>query len=251
MRKKRKNLKGSQQYFAGEDEKGFGSLQQTVHDCQEKWDKFDPHQYRYATAIGKNLVVMVDAGAGTGKTTIAVMRGLELLRTGKVDRIQYVRFPDTRSLRLGFLPGDSKDKEKGFMRPFYEAANECGLTADEVNNLISQEVIELSTDIHLRGRTLPRTFLIVDEAQNGGIPDLKLVLTRITESGFAVVIGHSEQMDTKLPRYGANKWNAFQAYQYHMSKKPFTKVCELYHDYRGPISQWADKIEETLKEIQV
>jgi phosphate starvation-inducible protein PhoH len=234
--------------YEDEDEKGFGALF-NVYATEKLRAKLDSFQNDFAEAIGKYRVVFVDAMAGTGKTTIAVMRGLELLREGKVDRIHYVRFPDKRGQGLGALPGNAGEKTEGYMRPFYKACYKLGLRDEDIEKLKAQKIFELSTDIFMRGDSLDREYLIIDESQNGGIEDLQLVLTRLEITGYGIVIGHSGQMDNKLPTYGPDKWNAFQVYQYHMKKKSFTTSCELKINYRGPISQWADKIGETLKEL--
>lgn len=230
------------------DKKGFEAL---AGQCVPSWwHNMDEHQAKYASAIDYYKVILVDDKAGTSKTTTAVTKGLELLKAGKVDKIHYVRFPDKRSLGLGFLPGDDTDKEKGFMYPFFEALSECGLQPEFVEKLINQGVIETSTDIHMRGRTLDRVYLIVDEAQNGDIPSLRLVLTRIKDNGKAVVIGHTKQADNKLPKYGKAGFIPFEVYQLHMVKKPWATKCRLHKDYRGAISQWADEIEITLNELE-
>lgn len=229
------------------DDKGFEYLEGTL--TPEWWHKADKHQVAYAEATEYFDVVMVDAKAGTGKTTIAVMKALELLKRGSVDIIRYVRFVDQRTQSLGFLKGNDDEKEKGFMYPFYEAMEECGLQREAVEALKTAGIIELSTDIHLRGRNMKRTFLIIDESQNGAIEDMRLVLTRLHETGKGVVIGHSKQVDRKLPKYGKDKLIPFQVYQRHMAKKPWTKLITLEKDHRGRISQWADEIEITLKEL--
>lgn len=244
---KRKRL--SQDY--GKERDVFAELY-NLDATQALWDKLDSYQRVYASAMDKYEVVFTDAVAGTGKTTIAVLKALDYLRRGKVKRIAYVRFPDSRSLRMGFLTGDKEEKESGYMVPFYDAMIECGVQPSAVDLLRTKEVIELTTDIHMRGRNLKDTFLIIDEAQNSqGIEDLQLVLTRIhDDGGRAVVIGHSKQVDGKIQRYGKQKLNAFQVYQYHFTKKSWAAKCELPNNYRGKISQWADKVWESVKELE-
>jgi phosphate starvation-inducible protein PhoH len=234
---------------AQQEEKGYGALFNTYQLTKFR-SRLDPYQQAYADAVGSKLVVGVDAGAGTGKTTISIMRGLELLKEGKVDKLHYVRFPDKVGQSLGALPGDQTEKEKGYMAPFYEACFDFGMQLEDIEALIAQGVFELSTDIFLRGRTMSRVFLIVDEAQNGTLEKLHKVLTRIKDNGYAVVIGHRGQVDNSLPKYGIKMWIPFEVYMYHMNKQAFTQLCELKHDYRGAISRWADKIGETLKELE-
>jgi phosphate starvation-inducible protein PhoH len=196
-------------------------------------------------------VVFTDAEAGTGKTAVAVRKGVELLRQGKISRIHYVRFPDKRSLKLGFLAGNY-EKEAGYMYPFYEAMQDCGVQEEAVMRLITAKYIDTSTDIHLRGRNMRGTYLIIDEAQNAGdLTDLKLVLTRIHDHrGKAVVIGHSKQTDSRVELYTKHKLNAFQVNAFHFSRKPWAGRAHLRNNYRGEISKWADRVEESLVLIE-
>lgn len=209
--------------------------------------RFDPLQKDMDTKIADHSVVFVDAEAGTGKTTIAVRKGLELLKQGKVDRIHYVRFPDKRSLKLGFLAGND-EKEAGYMHPFHEAMAECGLQKEAVEKLMERGIFETSTDIHLRGRNMKGVYLIIDEAQNAAdLTDLKLVLTRVHDHrGKAVVIGHSKQTDSRVELYTKHRLNAFQVNAFHFSRKPWAARAHLTTNYRGEISKWADRVEESL-----
>lgn len=211
------------------------------------WLKLDSYQKDMDAKIDKYSVVFVDAEAGTGKTTVAVRKGLELLRQHKVDKIHYVRFPDKRSQSLGFLAGNA-EKEEGFMYPFYEALAECGLQKEAIPLLISREVIETSTDIHLRGRNLKNVFLIIDEAQNArDLSDLKLTLSRLHDHrGKGVIIGHSKQVDGRVELYTKHKLTAFQVNAFHFSRKPWAARAHLVNNYRGEISKWADRVEESL-----
>lgn len=233
-----------------EDNAGLDSIAFTRFHIQKLFKKFDKHQMNYVTSIGPKRVVMTDSPSGTGKTQGAVARALQMLDNGEIKRIQYVRFPDKRTMKLGALPGSLAEKESKYFEPFFEAALECGLTKEQVYRLIGNEIIELSTDVFLRGRTLAETFLIADESQNGEIDDLRLTFTRLKEEGYGVFIGHSGQMDNpKLAKYGPKNLNPFQVYQIHMDKKDFTKICPLVNDYRGEISRWADNVEETIREL--
>jgi len=217
------------------------------------YNKFDPYQREMDRKIEEYSVVFVDAEAGTGKTTVAVRKALEMLRQGKVNKIHYVRFPDKRGQKLGFLPGEKEDKEAVYMYPFYDAMAECGIQEAAVDKLIEKGIIELSTDINLRGRNLKGVFLIVDEAQNAEeLGDLKLVLTRLHDHrGKGVVIGHSKQVDGRVRLYTKHRLTSFQIYRYHMTKKPWATTAHLMMNYRGEISKWADRVEESLPEIEL
>lgn len=232
-----------------EEQKGYEAL---AGGCEpDWWHRADKHQTTFASAIEYYDVTTVDAEAGTGKTTIAVMMGLKAIKEGKADVLRYVRFVDQRTQKLGYLPGELQGgKELGFMHPFLEALAECGLRPEDTWSLAAKGVIEMSTDIHFRGRNMKRTFMIVDECQNGSIDDMQLTFTRVHDDGKLIAIGHSAQMDRKLPRYGKDKLTPFQVYAYHYAKKNRAKTCELVKNYRGWISQWADKINQTIEELE-
>jgi phosphate starvation-inducible protein PhoH len=213
----------------------------------------DEYQTKYMKTIETTPVTFTDAPSGTGKTTLAVNQGFEALRRGRSQRIVYIRFTDDRYLKQGFLPGTIEEKEANLFFPFFDALVELGVTEQAYKLLRQQEQILLTTDSAMRGRNLKYDFVIIDEAQNArSVDDLQLLLTRIhDEGGKAVVIGHSGQQDNKkgIELTPKLKLTPFQAYMYHMTKQPFAKKCELLHNYRGKISQWADKIQESLAEL--
>lgn len=216
------------------------------------YNRLDVHQKEYREAFEKFKMVLVDEKAGTGKTVVAVMAGLEHLRQGKCKKIMYVRFPSKRGQKLGALPGGPDEKEAIYMYPFIEALNDCGIQTESIEILKEQGLIEMCTDISLRGRTLKDTFIIVDETQNAvDIEELQLVLTRIKDSrSSSAIIGHSEQTDSNVKKYGKAKYNAFEVYQIHMVKKHWATKIKLYNNYRGAISQWADEVMQTVKELE-
>lgn len=209
-------------------------------DIDKYYTRLDTRQkeyYQYLLDKSKS-VICVDSPAGTGKTTIAVMAGLQLLEQGDVNKIYYIRFADDRSLRLGFLPGDTTDKTSIYMTPFYDACLELGLDKFHVDEMISQEQIVLCTDIAMRGINISKAFVIIDESQNARFNDLKLVLTRIKDDCKVALIGHTGQIDNFK---GTQEW-AFQRYMIHLCKKNWAIQCSLPVNYRGRISSWADAL---------
>lgn len=197
----------------------------------------DSFQKRYLNQIASNSVVFVDAPSGTGKTTLAVYSALNHLSKGKVSKILYLRFPDDRSLRLGFLPGTAEEKAQKLFYPLWDALTECNISPAEVRELQQQDQLQATTDLFLRGTNLKSTFVIVDEAQNArSLDDLHLVLTRLHDTSKAVILGHSRQHDNRSPS------TTFTAYMNHMAKKPWCSIAQLKNNYRGEISQWADAI---------
>ena len=203
------------------------------------YSKLDSYQRAYYGEIFSKSVVCVDAPAGTGKTTIAIMAALQLLYEGKINHIYYVRFPDDRSLKLGYIPGDTREKQEMYMYPFYDACYEFGLSTKDIEEMIQNEDVILQTDITMRGTNIQRSIVIIDEGQNGHFSDLKLVLTRVHDDCKCVLIGHSGQYDN----FRGKNENAFVAYIDHLTKKNWAVKCDLPINYRGKISSWADKLE--------
>ena len=186
-----------------------------------------------------NHMTCCNAKAGTGKTTIAVMAGLQMLEEGKVRKLIYLRFPDQLVQSLGHFPGTLQEKEQVYMAPFFNSAFKIGYDADQIyEHFINQELIELCTSVTFRGNDLNDTFLIIDEAQNGLFKDIKLVLTRLNDDCHCAFIGHSDQCDTNKARIES----AFTMYIHHMCKLKDVKECRLVHNYRGELSRWADSL---------
>ena len=182
------------------------------------YQKLDNFQKDYYQAILDNPVVCVDAKAGTGKTTIAVMAALQLQKEGKISHIYYVRFPDDRSLKLGYIPGDAEAKQEMYTFPFKQTCYEFGLSYSDIGSMKENEDVIFDTDIAMRGTNIEKSLVIIDEAQNGHLSDLKLVLTRIHDDCKCILIGHSGQYDN----FKGKNDNAFVSYIKHLTKKPWT-----------------------------
>ncbi|MDH3399701.1 MAG: PhoH family protein [Chromatiales bacterium] len=135
--------------------------------------------------------------AGTGKTYLAVAAAVEALETEKVRRIILVRPAVEAGERLGFLPGDLAQKVDPYLRPMYDALYEM-LGFDRVARLVEAHVIEIAPLAFMRGRTLNESFVILDEAQNSSVEQMKMFLTRIGFGSHTVVTGDITQTD--LPR---------------------------------------------------
>ncbi|MDN3517354.1 PhoH family protein [Aquisalimonas lutea] len=135
--------------------------------------------------------------AGTGKTYLAVAAAVEALESDQVRRLVLVRPAVEAGERLGFLPGDLAQKVDPYLRPLYDALFEM-LGFDRVAKLIERNVIEIAPLAYMRGRTLNQSFIILDEAQNTTVEQMKMFLTRIGFGSTAVVTGDVTQVD--LPR---------------------------------------------------
>jgi len=132
--------------------------------------------------------------AGTGKTYLAVAQGVALLQSGRVDRIVLSRPAVEAGERLGFLPGDMKEKVDPYLRPLYDALHDM-LPGEQVARRIAAGEIEIAPLAFMRGRTLAHAYCILDEAQNTTPAQIKMFLTRMGEGSRMVVTGDPTQVD--------------------------------------------------------
>src|SRR5699024_4653275 len=137
-----------------------------------------PNQRRYLASMAENDLNFGVGPAGTGKTYLAVAAAVNALQTDQVRRLLLVRPAVEAGENLGFLPGDLTQKIDPYLRPLYDALYEM-LGFDEVGRLIERQVIEIAPLAYMRGRTLNEAFIILDEAQNTTISQMKMFLTRI------------------------------------------------------------------------
>ena len=156
-----------------------------------------PNQRAYLTAIKTTDLTFGIGPAGTGKTYLAVAAGVEALDLDDVRRIVLVRPAVEAGERLGFLPGDMSQKVDPYLRPMYDALFEM-MGFERVGRLIDRNIIEIAPLAFMRGRTLNDAFVIMDEAQNTTIEQMKMFLTRIGFGSRAVVTGDITQTD--LPK---------------------------------------------------
>jgi phosphate starvation-inducible PhoH-like protein len=153
-----------------------------------------PNQGIYVEAIRKNELVFGIGPAGTGKTYLAVACAAEALMNGEVDRIVLSRPAVEAGERLGFLPGDMKEKVDPYLRPLYDALYDM-MPASLVTKGIAENQIEIAPLAFMRGRTLSSAFVILDEAQNTTPQQMKMFLTRLGEGSRMVVTGDPTQVD--------------------------------------------------------
>ena len=154
-------------------------------------------QDEYIKSIYNHDLVFSIGAAGTGKTYLAVCYGVSLLKSGKFEKIILTRPAVEAGESLGFLPGDLKEKVDPYLRPLYDALYDM-LGVESVNQLIEKQVIEIAPLAYMRGRTLDNAFIILDEAQNTTIPQMKMFLTRIGFNSKVIVTGDDTQKD--LPK---------------------------------------------------
>jgi phosphate starvation-inducible protein PhoH and related proteins len=153
-----------------------------------------PTQNLYMRALDKAELVFGVGPAGTGKTYLAVAHAAMLLERGAVERIILSRPAVEAGERLGFLPGDMKEKVDPYLRPLYDALYDM-MPGDKVERAISAGVIEIAPLAFMRGRTLAHSAVILDEAQNTTTMQMKMFLTRLGDNSRMIVTGDPSQID--------------------------------------------------------
>ena len=154
-------------------------------------------QTAYIRALQEHELVFGLGPAGTGKTYLAVAMAVAMMLAGRVDRIILSRPAVEAGERLGYLPGDLREKVDPYLRPLYDALYDM-MPADQVAKRLASGEIEIAPLAFMRGRTLANSFVILDEAQNTTPVQMKMFLTRLGENGRMVVTGDPSQVD--LPR---------------------------------------------------
>ena len=151
-------------------------------------------QKKYVQALKESEIIISAGPAGTGKTFLAVAVGLTMLLEKKIERIILSRPAVEAGERLGFLPGDMKDKVDPYLRPLYDALYDL-FGFEKIQKKIETGEIEIAPLAFMRGRTLKNSFAILDEAQNASLTQIKMFLTRIGENSKLVVNGDPSQID--------------------------------------------------------
>ena len=154
-------------------------------------------QTQYMEALARDDMIFALGPAGTGKTYLAVAQAVQMLITGQVERLILSRPAVEAGERLGFLPGDMKEKVDPYMQPLYDALNDF-VPPKQVQKLIEERQIEIAPLAFMRGRTLANAFVVLDEAQNATTMQMKMFLTRLGEGSRMAVTGDTTQID--LPR---------------------------------------------------
>ncbi|KFG89762.1 Phosphate starvation protein PhoH [Sphingobium herbicidovorans NBRC 16415] len=155
-------------------------------------------QVTYMEALTRNDIIFALGPAGTGKTYLAVAQAVSQLITGSVDRLILSRPAVEAGERLGFLPGDMKEKVDPYLRPIYDALYDT-LPAEQVERRIASGEIEIAPLAFMRGRTLANAFIVLDEAQNTTVAQMKMFLTRFGEGSRMVICGDPRQVDLPQP----------------------------------------------------
>jgi phosphate starvation-inducible PhoH-like protein len=157
------------------------------------------NQRKYVEAIEQSDMVFSVGPAGTGKTYLAVAMAVSALNAKKLSRIVLVRPAVEAGERLGFLPGTLQEKVDPYLRPLYDALYDL-LEPEKVDKMLERNVIEVAPLAFMRGRTLNDAFIIMDEAQNTTIEQMKMFLTRMGNNSKSVITGDITQIDLPNPR---------------------------------------------------
>lgn len=209
--------------------------------------QLDEEQRKFANAIWNPDIdiVFCNARAGTGKTTIATGVANLLIQYGMFDNLVYIMSPYGER-KQGWLPGTITEKSSVYFEAFYQALITCGInpiTSINDESMVNQKngsgFITCITDTFLRGTNLDNAVVIIDEAQNYTVAQLKKTLTRIGKKVKVVVIGHELQCDLEHP-----KDSGFVKYIEHFAPQERAALCELTINHRGWISQCADEVKE-------
>lgn len=190
-------------------------------------------------------IVFVNAKAGCGKTVVATGVANLLVQYGLFDNIVYIMSPYGER-KQGWLPGTITEKSSVYFEAFYQALISCNVnphTAINDDSMVNQKngtgYITCITDTFLRGSNLDNAVIILDEAQNYTVSQLKKTLTRVGKKAKVIVIGHDLQCDLEKPEQ-----SGFLKYIEHFKEKERAAVCTLTTNHRSWISQWADEVRE-------
>lgn len=207
----------------------------------------DTEQETFVTATmdDANTIVFCNAKAGTGKTTLAmgIANILVQKKHTNYDGIVYIVSPYGEQ-KQGYLPGSITEKSEVYYEPAYQAMLECNMNPNVVvcsesmsSKKKGESYVKLLTHTYLRGTNLSNKVVIIDEAQNYTLSELKKVLTRIHDDCKVIVIGHTGQIDI-------NSDSGFSQYIEHFKYTDKCAVCELTTNHRGWLSTHADELEE-------
>ena len=228
----------------------FGPAPQSLRGHPFYGIELDPEQQILVDAIWspEKDIIFVNAAAGTGKTTIAMGVANLLVKYRRYSGILCVASP-CEEARQGYLPGDISQKSEVYFEPFYQAMLKCDMNPftdidDEslVNAKNGTAFVKLMTHTYTRGSNFDDRVVIIDEAQNFAMRDLKKTLTRCADNCKVIVLGHDGQCDLPDPTM-----SGFVPYLEHFRNEDRCQVCELTINHRGWISSHADALSTNAK----
>ncbi|MBL0954641.1 MAG: PhoH family protein [Leptospira sp.] len=162
------------------------------------------NQESFVDSLHKNYITIAMGPAGTGKTFLSIATACRMMQTGEVDRLILTRPAVEAGENLGFLPGDLTQKVNPYLRPIYDALHEC-IGFEKTSEYLQVGKIEIAPIAFMRGRTLSHSFIILDEAQNCTLPQLKMFLTRFGKNSKMAISGDATQIDLAHGKSGLEK----------------------------------------------
>ena len=162
------------------------------------------NQEKFAQSLKNNYITFAMGPAGTGKTFLSIAYACRLLQTGEVEKLILTRPAVEAGESLGYLPGDLVQKVNPYMRPIYDSLNTC-IGFEKTQELLSSNKIEIAPIAFMRGRTLNDAFILLDEAQNCTLSQLKMFLTRFGKNSKMSIAGDISQIDLEAGKSGLEK----------------------------------------------
>lgn len=215
--------------------------------------KLDEEQEKFRDAIWdyNTTVVVCNARAGVGKSTISLGTANLLVQYGRYDGIVYIMAP-TQEQKQGYLPGGLEEKSAPYMKPLVEAMNTLGIPPyalmndDNIANIKSGDAyIRFTVDTYLRGCNFENKVIIVDEAENFYFDEMKKVLTRIHDNCKVIIIGHDGQCDLYKHRERSGFIPYLNAFE-NIKDDPKVAICNLTINHRGWFSLFCDNVEPSF-----
>lgn len=199
--------------------------------------RMNDEQEEYVNSIIDYSVVFTNSVAGTGKTTMAVATMYYLVEKGVIDHVYYI-FSPVEEKQLGFRPGTTQEKIADYIGPLYDALAEINQMPEKALDP-KQGWIDAKPHTFMRGVNMKRVGVILEEAQNFTTPELRKTLSRIHDDCKVVVIGHEGQIDLPNPKQSG----FVQCIEHFKPLTDIVRVCTLTTNYRGIISQHADRLQ--------
>jgi PhoH-like ATPase len=208
--------------------------------------KLDRQQEDMVTKLFRSKRVVVDAVAGSGKTTVLTQAFKALLDKQRISAIYYVVFP-VQEKALGYLPGGVAEKLQEYAVPFFQALTEAGVNPSELDledvfNVLTYGEFKVVPHTFLRGRNLDGVGILIDEPQNGTVEEIRKILTRVTDSCYVALAGHNGQIDIKKDNSGFS--NYIHHFKTGKQSGEYSEIefADLSVNYRGKFSSYSDKI---------
>jgi phosphate starvation-inducible protein PhoH len=213
-------------------------------DRDRMYQRFSPEQKTMFHSIKENVYTFCESCAGSGKTLVSTAAMLDMLANDDIQKIVYLQKVSGRYLQNGFNPGTLEEKTKYLWDPFYDAMLKLGYSPYDVDSMIEDGLIVLTTDSTLRGVNFENVGLIIDEAQNCDAETLRMIFTRCNIECHVVLAGDRNQKDNKnVPVTKKGRMPHFIKYGRYMAIPSFGCICKLTRNFRGDFSQWAENFD--------